>query len=78
MIEHQAVTFSENGMIVDAMRDFKSSFHNIKYGLLVNNSDLAKYKELFSGYYTGQFGRVFRGKPVDGINPNSFLPVSVE
>ncbi len=73
-IENQVITLSENGMVVDAMRDFKRSFHNIENELGVKAPDLERYRESVAGYYSGQFGRVFSEKSVESINPGSLVP----
>lgn len=73
-IENQVVTFSENAMVVDAMREFKRSFHNIENELNVTKTDLQRYKQSVTGYYTGQFGRVFSEKSVESVNASSLVP----
>ncbi|MEE9543647.1 MAG: HAMP domain-containing protein, partial [Thermodesulfobacteriota bacterium] len=73
-IENQVITLSENGMVVDAMGNFKRAFHNIEKELVVKGSDLERYKESVSGYYTGQFGRVFSEKSVESVNASALVP----
>jgi len=54
-IGHQAVTFSENLMIIDAMYDFKKAFHNIKGNLRVSSSIMETIKANVRNYYENEF-----------------------
>lgn len=69
-INDQIITFSEDGMVVDAMRQFSRSFKNFR-----NENNLAKEQikgmrgELLT-YYTGEFSSEYRNQN-NGRSPNA-------
>ncbi len=67
-IRDQVLTFSENRMVVDAMRDFKSSFKTYRKQLEVNDSRLQEMRQELSTYYTGDFSTEYANQN-DGATP---------
>ncbi len=58
-IENQVVTFSEDRMIVEAMRDFKQLFPKVREENNLAKEDVERMASELSTYYTGQFGREY-------------------
>jgi methyl-accepting chemotaxis protein len=54
-IRKQMKTFSENRMVVDAMKNFKPAFHGILDEVLIEPSELKKYEQSVRGYYQSEF-----------------------
>ena len=54
-IRHQVVTFSENLMIVDAMRHFSQSFHSLQGELVPRSQDYAGAVPALEAYYRDEF-----------------------
>lgn len=54
-IRKQMKTFSENRMVVDAMKNFKPAFHGILDEVLLEPSELKKYEQSVKGYYQNEF-----------------------
>ncbi|MDH5600294.1 MAG: methyl-accepting chemotaxis protein [Gammaproteobacteria bacterium] len=54
-VRDQVVTFSESRMIIDAMKDFKSSFHNIKNDLNVTEGSLSVMERRIRSTYSSEF-----------------------
>ncbi len=59
-INNQIITFSEDIMVVDAMKDFCNDFANVREELAVTSDDIEKMRtELFS-YYSNDFNNEYR------------------
>lgn len=68
-IQHQIVSFSENRMVIDAMREFKSSFHEFSPDGLPKD-----YMTNLAGYYSGPFADEFRVRNGAEVNYSSLIP----
>ncbi|VAW34593.1 Methyl-accepting chemotaxis sensor/transducer protein, partial [hydrothermal vent metagenome] len=73
-IENQALTFSQDVMIIDAMKEFKMAFKAIGDDPAVSSEELEKYRSSVRSYYTGLYDATFREKSVDNIDAASLVP----
>jgi methyl-accepting chemotaxis protein len=55
-IKDQVLTFSENRMVVEAMRDFPGKFSQFRVENNITPADLVTQKKAVLDYYTNQFG----------------------
>ena len=55
-IDNQIGTFSENQMVVDAMREFPSALKAVREETSVDEAQLDEMKQSLLGYYTNEFG----------------------
>lgn len=67
-IHNQIKTFSEDGMVVDAMKGFQKSFRNYRDEKKVSGSDVESMRKELATYYNGPFASTYREKN-DGKNP---------
>jgi len=75
IIEKQALTLSEDVVIVNAMKEFKEAFKNIADDSALTDAELERYRASVKGYYTESYSSTFRDKSVDSIDVLSLLPV---
>lgn len=68
-IDNQIITFSEDRMVVDAMRQFKKSFRDFRIENAMTPAELERMKRELYTYYTGPFSQEYR-KQNDGQAPN--------
>ncbi|MGD8779797.1 MAG: HAMP domain-containing protein [Ignavibacteria bacterium] len=54
-IKNQVVTFSEDKMIITAMKDFRTAFHNIENELGTTDEQLSGYNRVIKNYYENEF-----------------------
>ena len=59
-IRKQVRTFSENGMIVDAMKEFKTAFKDVRKQNDVTDSKLEEYRSALRTYYTSDFTNEYK------------------
>jgi methyl-accepting chemotaxis protein len=59
-IENQVVTLSEDGMIVDAMRELKQSYREFNNELSLNDETVEKLRSELRAYYEGPFANTYR------------------
>ncbi len=69
-IHDQIQTFSEDRMIIDAMRDFDSAFQQFRADNNFNSEDVARMKKELGSYYTGDFTAEYK-KQHHGKSPNA-------
>lgn len=69
-INDQVLTFSENRMVVEAMRDFKTAFKNYREEAKISSEDLKKMRTELQTYYTGEFSAEYQSQNGDE-NPNA-------
>jgi len=66
-IADQALTLSEDRMVVDAMRDFNRLFHSFRAENNISSEELERMRREVQAYYTGDFSSEYRrqneGKP---------------
>ncbi len=74
MIESQVITFSENRMIVDAMREFSAAFKTLPTELQVTQSQLSNFQSRVSGYYDSSFNREYQQHNDGGANTSGLVP----
>lgn len=67
-IHDQVATFSEDRMIVEAMRQFSQSFDSYREEAGLSTEDVAKNAKALKNYYTGEFAPEYR-KQNDGKEP---------
>ena len=75
-IENQVVTFSENRMVVDAMREFRGAFTSLPSELNVTRSKLEEYERAIAAYYSDQFGAEYRSQTGNSADTDALLPGS--
>lgn len=69
-IKNQALTFSHDVMIQDAMVQFSEAFKIFTSELSVSRTDQMKFKSNLKDFYTNQFGKKYKeenGKEVDAL-----------
>jgi methyl-accepting chemotaxis protein len=73
-IRDQILTFSEDRMVVDAMRDFRSHFADFRTAHGVRTGDIGTMREKVASYYTQEFSNEYKSQN-GGADPNaiSFL-----
>ena len=59
-IRKQVRTFSENGMIVDAMKEFKTAFKDVRKENAITDSKLEEYRTALKTYYTNDFTNEYK------------------
>ncbi len=59
-IRKQVSTFSGNGMIVDAMKEFKAAFKEVRKQNDISDSKLEEYRTALKTYYTGDFTNEYK------------------
>ena len=74
-IQNQVVSFSEDRMVIEAMRDFKSSFHDLSADKLGLPKD---YQNSVNAYYSGPFAEEFRNKNDRDVNYSPLIPTGLE
>ncbi len=57
--EGQLVTFAENGMVVDAMRDLRTAYPRARQDAGVTNAEVAKMRSAVGSYFRDQFGKTY-------------------
>ncbi|MEE9594083.1 MAG: methyl-accepting chemotaxis protein [Candidatus Hydrothermarchaeales archaeon] len=65
----QVMTLSEDRMIIEAMKNFKKSFHTIDEELNITKSDHDQYTSTIRNYYQGEF--------LPSLNENLDTPASI-
>ncbi len=76
-IEDQIVTFSEDIMVVDAMKKFRKIFHAFRSENSISKGELERMRNELLTYYTGEFSEEYR-KQNYGKSPeaeNYFAPL---
>ncbi len=69
-IRDQVLTFSEDRMVVDAMRDFKDSFDSYREQADIDGESLQELRTKLATYYTGEFSAEYESQN-DGASPNA-------
>ncbi len=69
-IRDQVVTFSEDRMIVEAMRGFRDAFRQFRAENEISDADLETQRQALLTYYTGDFSSEY-GKQNDGQSPHA-------
>jgi len=59
-IRKQVRTFSENGMVVDAMKGFKTAFKDVRKQNDITDSKLEEYRTALKTYYTNDFTNEYK------------------
>jgi Methyl-accepting chemotaxis protein len=59
-IRKQVRTFSENGMVVDAMKEFKTAFKEVRKQNDITDSKLEEYRTDLKTYYTSDFTNEYK------------------
>ena len=59
-IHNQILTFSDNKMIIEAMREFKSAFYSYREETLTG--DISQLRSQLSSYYTGDFANEYKNQ----------------
>ena len=59
-IRKQVRTLSENGMVVDAMKEFKTAFKEVRKENDITDSKLEEYRTALKTYYTSDFTNEYR------------------
>lgn len=69
-IRDQAITFSEDVMIVDAMREFASAFKTVVSERELDQEDIEQMRRELSNYYERSFAAMYRSQN-DGADPSA-------
>jgi methyl-accepting chemotaxis protein len=69
-IENQVVTFSENGMIIDAMRELRPAFRAYQGESGAAAENISEMRRAVAGYYEEDFASEYRAKN-DGADPRA-------
>ena len=69
-IRKQIQTFSENRMIIDAMKEFKDAFNEFQESNPASASQLEEYRTALWSYYTGDFTDEYKRRN-NGRNPDA-------
>ncbi len=69
-IRKQVRTFSENGMVVDAMKGFKTAFKEVRKQNEITDSKLDEYRTALKTYYTNDFTNEYKQQN-NGKEPNA-------
>lgn len=69
-IRDQVLTFSEDRMVVDAMRDFKESFNSYRDQADIDNESLDELRSKLATYYSGEFTTEYKNQN-NGDSPNA-------
>ena len=72
-IESQILTFSQDQMIVDAMRDFRRLFPKVREENSLTKQDIERMTSELSTYYTAQFDRKYQEENGRSANPTKYL-----
>ncbi len=67
-INNQVLTFSENLMVIDAMRGFKQTFSAYKNESKINDSDIGRMRTELKTYYVDEFAVEYNNQ--NGTAPN--------
>lgn len=59
-IGDQVTTFSEDRMIVDAMRGFRGAFQSYREQSELDEQSINRFRDELTGYYTGEFGSEYQ------------------
>ena len=68
-INDQIITFSEDRMVVDAMRQFRESFRTYRSEASVSSDRLERMRQELRTYYTNEFSQEYRNQN-NGQSPN--------
>ena len=68
-IRKQVLTFSENQMVVDAMRDFRGAFRAYRDESSVSDERVAEMRDDLYTYYANEFSNEYKAQN-DGVSPN--------
>ncbi len=69
-IRKQVRTFSRNSMIVDAMKEFKASFKDVRKENGITDYELREYRSALKSYYTADFTNEYKQQN-NGKDPNA-------
>ncbi len=69
-IRKQIRTFSENGMVVDAMREFKATFKDVRKENGITDYELEEYRSALKTYYKTDFTNEYKQQN-NGKDPNA-------
>ncbi|MCP3985601.1 MAG: methyl-accepting chemotaxis protein [bacterium] len=72
-IHDQAITFSENRMVIDAMREFKGNFKRYRQEAGIEFGRVEKMRTELSSYYTGDFAKEYQNQNGSAIDAAALL-----
>ena len=75
-IRDQVLSLSENQMTIDAMKEFRSSFEDLRTQSDVSAAVLDDYRFQARSFYTNEFGKEFQNKNGRSTNIDALLPQS--
>ncbi len=75
-IDNQVVTFSENEMIINMMREAKKGFHELSTDLKLDKGKIAEYKSDLRGFYDNEFISKFTKDTGESIASGQLMPTS--
>ena len=73
-IRKQVLTFSQDQMIIDAMREFKAAYHDASMLDNVSPEELAKYEEKVKSYYRSEYLTRLQPNVDDKRNLDQYWP----
>ncbi len=68
-IKDQAATFSENHMVVDAMRDFTGYFESFRPENTISSADVERMRSKLSTYYRNEFTEEYKTRNFGAVPP---------
>ncbi|XOV83177.1 MAG: methyl-accepting chemotaxis protein [bacterium] len=74
LIWQQSSTFSKDLMVIDAMRDFESSFKTLLDDAKLSEAELQAQKTTLLQYYQNEFGEEFSRRTGDNFTAETLIP----
>ena len=59
-LNNQVLTFSNNGMVIHAMREFNQAFHAYRSDMSLTDAQIAQQRHALASYYTGDFTAAYK------------------
>ncbi len=73
-IRNQIITFSEDQMVINAMKQFKTTFHNVNINNDFTDSQISQYSQSIKDYYDDEYLARLNPNVKEKIGIEQFLP----
>ena len=73
-IRNQILTFSEDAMIVQAMKEYKEAFWTLPEELNIGEEDIGEYRKMIMEYYTDHYAKEFKDRTGREVRVDNLLP----
>jgi methyl-accepting chemotaxis protein len=77
-ISDQVITYSEDTMIVEAMKEFKQGFHDLPQSLDTTDEDKSLHLSKLTNYYENEFAKEFAKQNGESVSTSNLLPTDAE